>query len=78
MNVRYVLKWLRYQYFWRFVYRHCTTFPIVGGGVSTARVRAVLVADPAPTKALSRRPWNKSSAHTGFMPRKLLYRTFSV
>lgn len=21
MNVRYVLKWLRYQYFWRFVYR---------------------------------------------------------
>lgn len=21
MNVRYALKWLRYQYFWRFVYR---------------------------------------------------------
>ena len=21
MNVRYVLKWLRYQHFWRFVYR---------------------------------------------------------
>ena len=57
---------------------YCTTFPMVGGGVSTARARAVLIAHPAPTKALSRRPWNKSSAHTGFMPRKLLYRAFSV
>ena len=44
--------------------------PTMGSGVSTARVRAVLVNISATTKALSRSPWNKSSAHTGFYAAK--------